>query len=151
MARCVATGAAIARACGVTSKVLKTLNDIDYGDWQWKTHEEVRAAFPELYERWHKTPQLCRFPNGESLQDLVARTGDVLRYVLREYREQTLVLVAHDSVNRALFMQVLEQPLSAYWHIVFEPCGISEVDFVQDTPWVRRVNELAHLDNIALE
>ena len=151
LARCVATGAAIAAACGVTSKALETLNDIDYGDWQWKTHEEVEAAFPELYERWHKTPQLCRFPNGESLQDLVARAGDVLRYVLREYREQALVLVAHDSVNRALFMHVLEQPLSAYWRIVFEPCGISEIDFVQDTPSVRRVNELTHLDNIALE
>ncbi len=151
MGRCVATGNAIARACGITSEVLQTLNDLDYGAWQWKTHEEIVTACPELYERWHKTPQLCRFPNGESLQDLVARTGDALRYVLRTHREQTLVLVGHDSVNRALFMQVLEQPLSAYWRIVFEPCGLSEIDFVEDTPWVRRVNELAHLDTIPAE
>lgn len=151
MGRCVETGTAIARACGVTSEVLETLNDLDYGAWQWKTHEEIATAFPELYERWHKTPQLCRFPNGESLQDLVARTGDALRYVLKKNREQAFVLVGHDSVNWALFTQVLEQPLSAYWRIIFEPCGISEIDFVEDTPLVRRVNELAHLDAITLD
>jgi broad specificity phosphatase PhoE len=151
MRRCVATGAAIAEACGVASKILETLNDLDYGDWQWKTHDEMRAAFPELYERWHKAPQLCRFPNGESLQDIVARTGDALRYVLREHPDQTLILVGHDSVNRALVTQMLEQPLSAYWRTTFEPCGISEIDFVADTPWVRRINELSHLDDITGE
>jgi phosphoserine phosphatase len=151
MGRCVATGAAIAEACGVENKVLLALNDLDYGAWQWKTHDEIEAAFPELYERWHSAPQLCRFPKGESLQDLVARTGDVLRHVLSEHSDQVVVLVGHDSVNRALLMQVLEQPLSAYWRIFFEPCGISEIDFVGDTALVRRVDELAHLEHLSRE
>lgn len=149
MQRCVATGAAIAEACGVTNKVLPALNDLDYGDWQWKTHEEIHAAFPSLYLRWLRTPHLFRFPRGESLQDLVARAGDALRHTLGEHDEQVVVLVGHDSVNRALFTQLLEQPLSAYWRLVFDPCGISEIDFTDDTPWVRRVNELSHLDGIS--
>jgi phosphoserine phosphatase len=151
MGRCVATGAAIAKACGVENKVLQALNDLDYGAWQWKTHDEIEAAFPELYERWHRAPQLCRFPKGESLQDLVARTGNVLRHVLSEHSDHVVVLVGHDSVNRALFMQVLEQPLSAYWRILFEPCGISEIDFVGDVAQVRRVDELAHLEHLSGE
>lgn len=140
---------AIARAYGIPSEVLETLNDLDYGDWQWKTHEEIRSAFPDSYERWHKRPQLSRFPNGESLQELVARTGDALRHVLQEHRDQTFVLVGHDSVNRALITRILEQPLSAYWRTIFEPCGISEIDIVAGTFFVRRLNELFHLDNIA--
>jgi probable phosphoglycerate mutase len=149
LGRCVATGAAIAAACGVEGKILDALNDLDYGTWQWKTHDEMEAAFPELYKRWHIAPQLCRFPKGESLQDLVARAGDVLRYVLKEHHEEVLVLVGHDSVNRALLMQGLEQSLFAYWRTVFDPCGISEIDFVGDTALVRRVNELAHLEHLA--
>lgn len=147
--RCIATGAAIAAACGVMSEKLAALNDLDYGDWQWKTHDEIRLAFPNLYQQWHRSPQLVRFPGGESLQDLVARAGDALRHVLREHGEQVVVLVGHDSINRALLIQLLEQPLSAYWRTVFDPCGLSEIDFADDTPSVRRINELLHLDGIS--
>lgn len=145
MQRCVATAAAIAAACGVTPETLEPLNDLDYGDWQWKTHAEIAASFPELYATWRATPHLFRFPNGESLQDLAARAADGLRYVLHRRRGDTVVLVGHDSVDRALLMQLLDQPLSAYWRIVLAPCGISEIDFADDAPAVLRVNETAHL------
>ena len=145
MSRCMTTAEAIARACGVPTRVLDQLNDLNYGLWQWKTHDEMRTTFPEQYETWHTAPQLFRFPQGESLQDLVARAGDALRGVLERHRDQTVVLVSHDSVSRALLTQVLDQPLSAYSRIVIEPCGITEIEFVGNTPRVLRVNETQHL------
>jgi phosphoserine phosphatase len=144
-----ATGEAIARACGVPSQVLDQLNDLDYGSWQWKTHDEIRRAFAEQYATWHTTPQMFRFPQGESLQDLVSRAADVLRNVLQRHRDQTVILVSHDSVNRALLTQVLDQPLSAYSRIVIEPCGITEIEFADNIASVLRVNETQHLSAIA--
>jgi broad specificity phosphatase PhoE len=145
MRRCVATGAAIADACGTPNRILDTLNEIHYGEWQWKTHDEIRQAFPDLYAKWCTTPHLFRFPQGESLQDLVARVANALRYVLQEYRDCTVVLVGHNTVCRVLLMQVLDQPLSAYWRLHFKPCGVSEIDFVGDMPRVLRMNETFHL------
>jgi broad specificity phosphatase PhoE len=145
MDRCVATGAAIAKACNTPNRVLGSLMEIDYGEWQWKTHEEIRQTLPELYARWRTTPHLFRFPQGESLQELVARVGDALRYVLQEHRDRTVVLVGHNTICRVLLMQVLDQPLSAYWRLNFKPCGISEVEFAGDAPRVLRVNESCHL------
>jgi phosphoserine phosphatase len=92
---------------------------------------------------------MFRFPQGESLQDLVARAADVLRSVLHRHHDQTIVLVSHDSVNRALLTQVLDQPLSAYSRIVIEPCGITEIEFVGNIASVLRVNETQHLSAIA--
>jgi phosphoserine phosphatase len=145
MGRCVSTGSTIADACNVPCEVLESLNDLDYGTWQWKTHEEIAINFNSLYETWRAMPHLFRFPGGESLQDLIARTGDALRYVLQRHLDQVVVLVGHDSVNRALLMQILDQPLSAYWRIVFDPCGISEIDFIDGIPLVLRINETFHL------
>jgi hypothetical protein len=34
---------------------------------------------------------------------------------------ETVVLVGHDNANRALLLQLLEQPLSAYWRIAQGP------------------------------
>jgi phosphoserine phosphatase len=149
MGRCIATGEAIARACGVQSQVLDQLNDLDYGSWQWKTYDEIRRSFAEQYETWHTAPQMFRFPQGESLQDLVSRAADVLRNVLQRHRDQTVILVSHDSVNRALLTQVLDQPLSAYSRIVIEPCGITEIELVDNIARVLRVNETQHLGAIA--
>ncbi|MGA7328124.1 MAG: histidine phosphatase family protein [Rhodomicrobium sp.] len=149
MTRCVATGAAIAEACHAPAKIMPSLNDLDYGTWQWKTHQEVAKHFPDDYATWFHAPHLFRFPEGESLQDLVARAAEALRRVLQQHRDQTAVLVGHDSVDRALLTQVLDQPLSAYWRLHLEPCGISEIRFEGLEPRVLRLNETFHLINIA--
>lgn len=143
--RCVATGAAIARACGVAAKVLDQLNDIHYGAWQFRTFEEARNADPERFAAWLATPDLVRFPDGESLQDLAARTADALRLVLMRHGKETVVLVGHDSVNRVLLLQVLDQALSFYWRLEQAPCCINEIDFADGRIRVVRINETAHL------
>jgi broad specificity phosphatase PhoE len=61
-----------------------------------------------------------RFPEGESLHELVARGADALRLVVKHHSDDTMVLVGHDSVNRAMLLQLLDQPLSAYWRLAQE-------------------------------
>jgi phosphoserine phosphatase len=146
--RCVATGAVIAGACHVEAVVSYELNDLDYGSWQFKTYEEIEHADPQLFAEWFATPHLVRFPGGESLQDLVARTADALRFVLKHHVDDTVVLVGHDSVNRALLMQLLDQPLSSYWRLAQDPCCLNEIDVVRWSIHVRRINETQHLREI---
>ncbi len=148
MRRCVATSTAISQTCGLEVRVLNELNDIDYGAWQFRSYEEVQGAHPALYAAWFATPHLVRFPNGESLQDLVARTSDALRFVLTHHVDDTVVLVGHDSVNRALLLQLLDQPLSSYWRIAQHPCCINEIDIVAANIRVLRINDTHHLNAI---
>jgi probable phosphoglycerate mutase len=144
--RCVATGAAIARACGVSSAVLPALNDIDYGAYEFKSHDDVRGSDPALFAAWLATPHLVRFPNGESLQDLAARAADALRTIVARHPGETVVAVAHDSVNRALLLLCLDMPLSLYWRIAQAPCCIDEIDIAEGRITVRRINDTAHLE-----
>jgi len=146
MGRCIATADVIANACGVAREICDDLNDIDYGDWQFKTFDAARAENPKLFAAWFAKPQLIRFPNGEALQDLVARAADALRFILDRHGDETIVVVGHDSVNRALLLQLLEQPLSAYWRTDQEPCCLNEIDIDNNgNVCVRRLNETLHL------
>jgi phosphoserine phosphatase len=146
--RCVSTGKPIADACGLRSETLDGLIDLDYGTWQWKTHEEARAESPQLFDAWRSAPHLVRFPRGESLQDLIARTSDALRFVLDHYAGKTVVLVGHDSVNKALLLQLIDQPLSAYWRLAQDFCAINEIDIEKTTIRVSRINETHHLAGV---
>ncbi|HEV2160703.1 MAG TPA: histidine phosphatase family protein [Stellaceae bacterium] len=150
MARCVATGRHIASDCRIESEVLQPLNDLDYGRWQGMSHDEARAAEPDLFEAWFATPHLIRFPGGDSLQDLMARGADALRFVLERHAgdAEAVVLVGHDSVNRALLLQLLDQPLSAYWRIIQNPCTLNEIDIRGGRVRALRINETAHLDGL---
>jgi broad specificity phosphatase PhoE len=53
---------------------------------------------------------------------------------------ETVVLVGHDSVNRALLLKLLDQSLSAYWRIAQEPCAINEIDILDGRICVQRIN-----------
>jgi len=151
MGRCIETATAIAKACGIAAKTCDDLNDIDYGAWQFKTFHDAKAQSPGLFAAWFATPHLVRFPDGESLQDLVARVADALRMVLARHPDETIVLVGHDSVNRALLLGFLDLPSSAYWRIAQEPCCVNEIDIGGGKVCVRRINETQHLDAIATE
>lgn len=148
MGRCVETGQEIAKACGITSEPMESLNDLDYGQWQWRTHDEVRAEWPELFAAWHTIPHLVRLPDGDSLQDLMARTANALRFVRERHaaETETVVFVGHDSVNRALLLQLLDQSLSAYWRIAQAPCAVNEIDILNGRVCVHRLNETYHLE-----
>lgn len=143
--RCMETGRFIACASGVRVRDLACLNDLDYGSWQWKTHEEVAAESPTLLERWRNSPDLVRFPNGESLQDLLVRTADALRIVLDQHVGETVAMVSHDSFNRVFLAHVLGQPLSAYWKIAQAPCALNEISISDGRATVCRINQTVQL------
>lgn len=145
MTRCVETGGAIAKACRVEAHVLEDLNDLDYGQWQWLTYDEVSRVWPDQFATWKSVPHMIRFPGGDSLQDLVARTGNALNFAVWRHRFETVVFVGHDSVNRALLLQLLDQPLSAYWRLTQAPCGLNEIDIIDNIIRIHRINDTCHL------
>ena len=150
MGRCIATAAPISQILNIRSQTLLNLHDLDYGEWQGTTHEAALQKSPALYETWKKRPHLMRFPSGESLQDLVLRTADGLRLLLARHPGDSdqVLLMAHDSVNRAMLLQLLDQPLSAYWRHKQSPCAINEIDIDDETISIRCINDTAHLEGL---
>ena len=87
------------------------------------------------------------FPK-DSRQDLFARAADTIRFVLEHHRDETVVLVGHESVNRAILLQILDQPPSAYWRLGQDPCALNELDVSHSHSRVLRINDTGHLANI---
>jgi phosphoserine phosphatase len=138
--RCVMTATAIAEGCNLTLNTLDSLIDIDYGSWQWKTPQEVRADWPELLELWYAAPERVRFPNGDSLQDVALRAADSLRFAHERHRGERIVFVSHDSVIRIMLGQLLGMPLEYYRRIAQDPCALNEVILDDMQVNVRLVN-----------
>jgi probable phosphoglycerate mutase len=149
MGRCVETGAALGKAVGVAPSVMLRLNDIDYGDWQGLTRDEAYARWPAEIDLWYAHPDWAAIPNGENLQQVLARAVSALRDIVRRHPDETVVLVAHDSVNRVLLLHALELPLSRYWRMKQSPCCINELDVGPDGFVIHSINRTGHLPLVA--
>ncbi len=151
MMRCVATGRAIAESCGIEFEIVQDLNDLDYGTWQWRTYEDARVGDPAAFAAWMSTPHLVRFPSGESLQNIVARSANALRLALEQHPsdDDCVVMVGHDTINRALLLQLVDQPLSAYWRIKQGPCCLNEIEIAAGRVFVFGINDVQHLRGLS--
>jgi len=144
LSRCVRTGEAVARATGVRAEVLGDLADTHYGQWQGLTHEEVHARWPEELQIWLDAPDLALIPGGETLAEVLARAVKALRFVLRECKGGTVVLVGHDSINRVILLHGLGLPLARYWGLRQEPCCVNEIAAEAGGFTIHRINETQH-------
>lgn len=145
MSRCRATAEAIGSRFDLSPTVVDRLTDIDYGEWQGLAPDEVRRRWPELLDLWHHAPDWAAIPGGETLQALLGRAVSALREIVLRHPNDTVVLVGHDSVNRAILLHALELPLSRYWRLGQMPCAINEIDFSPHGSAVISLNETCHL------
>lgn len=145
MRRCIETGDAIAKTCGVEAEIMDQLNDIDYGAWQWRTYEEMKEAEPALFTAWFTMPQRVRFPNGESRSPGPQTPSASFSISMPD---DTVVLASHDNLIRALLLQLLDQLLSAYRRLAQDPCCINEIDAFSKRVDILRINETRHLDGL---
>ena len=92
------------------------LAEMDYGDWEGLTYEQIEARDPEFRRRWVDDPAALRCPGGESGDDVAARVRAFLADAIAtggDAREPSgdadrrVLVVAHATLNRILLCVVL--------------------------------------------
>ncbi len=100
------------------------LMDLDFGEWQGLSHQEVRNKYKELYAQWKSHPDRVRMPAGEGLDEVRKRAMSVVDKVIAEY-EGSVVLVSHRVVNKVLICALLGLDNSHFWNIRQDTCGMT--------------------------
>lgn len=139
------TGEAIARHCGVSTDAYPDLIDIDYGQWQGLTPEEARSQWQDAVDAWYRTPDVAIIPGGETLAGVRRRGLAAVRALVARHPGQTIVLVGHTVINRAILLGVLGLPDSRFWHLRQEPCALNVFEVAGDDYVLVSLNETFHL------
>lgn len=94
------------------------LMEIAHGDWEGKLASEIHAIDGERLALWREAPDTITMPGpgGESLSMLLERAWRGLSRACEGLEDaDTLLVVAHDAVNRVLLCRLLGIPLSRVW------------------------------------
>lgn len=126
-------------------RVEEGLIDINYGDWQGLSPEEANERFPELYSLWLNEPQTLRFPHGEGLNDVCQRATQVIKQLINESNNTTLVMVSHKVVCKVLMCYFMGLELNNFWRVEQDVCALNHIEVEGSLFRVRLVNDICHL------
>jgi len=145
LGRAVRTAQAIAAPFGLEVRALPGLNDLDFGDWQGLTPEEAGARWPEDVETWLRTPQTARIPGGESLAGLGERSLRTVRELAARHDGETIVVVGHTVLNRALILSMLGLGLEHFWRIRQDTAAVNVIEARDGVFSLAVLNDTCHL------
>jgi len=140
-----ATAEAIARRCGLAAQVHRDLIDIDYGRWQGLTPEQALRRHPRRARGWYRGARWARPPRGESLRQVRRRCLRAIREIAARHPEETVVVVGHTVVNRAILLEILSLDNRRFWDLRQEPCAINVLETDCRSFVLVSMNDTCHL------
>jgi alpha-ribazole phosphatase/probable phosphoglycerate mutase len=137
-ARTLDTAAPIAAARGMAPLIEHDLREIDFGELEGRSYDEIADTEPDLYRAWMETPTQVRFPGGESFADVKRRALPAFDRI--RARHESAVVVTHGGVARAGLADWLGMPDDAIFRLAQEYGGVTIVDWLGAAPLVRLMN-----------
>ena len=125
--RCHAFASALGERIGAPVHSESRFSEVGFGDWEGKSRAELEMLNPGQVERFYQDPISNRPPGAEPLEDFVQRVSDGFDKLLADYSGQSVLVVAHAGVIRAILTHVLVMPPSAMYRIHVENAGITRL------------------------
>jgi broad specificity phosphatase PhoE/beta-phosphoglucomutase-like phosphatase (HAD superfamily) len=138
--RSIVTTEIILKGRGIEAVQLGALREINIGKLDGLTEQEIKSKYPEQLRRWRDDPGSLTMPGGESLADVEKRVWAALEELIERHRGQTVLVVAHHTVNKTILCRLLGMPYERFRVLRQPPCAVSVVDFREEGSLVWAVN-----------
>lgn len=108
MNRCQAFATRLSREKNIPLYVDPTWQEIDFGDWEGKTANQIMAQDPDALKHYYTDPVAFAPPNGENHADFSRRIACGWRQLLESHCGQHVLVITHAGVIRSLFSLILD-------------------------------------------
>jgi probable phosphoglycerate mutase len=102
--------------------------EMEFGDWDGLTFDEVASRHGSDLEAWLGSLDVAA-GGGESFRDVQKRVLDGLQRVLDTHAGRTVVVVSHVTPIKTLVAHAVDAPLEAVFRMELQPASVSVVSF----------------------
>jgi len=121
------------------------LTEGDFGEWQGKTYDSLKAHDSERLAQWESDRQHVAPPAGESLASITERVQAAYRDILSDNEGKTVITVAHGGSLQVLIALALGLPLEHYWQLWVSNASVSELRVDEWGAILHQLNDVSHL------
>ncbi len=141
------TAQAIARPHGLTVQRDPRLVEIDMGEWECRSWEEIEQEGQKEIRVWNEDPGHFTAPGGESTKHVAFRMWEAVTQIAADHRGETVCAVSHGCAIRCLLCLALGMSLDRLQEIPWcDNTGVSILEFSDDGGCsVPVMNDSSHL------
>ncbi len=130
--RCRQSADVIGSGLGLTAEVDDNLREVDFGDWENKSFNEIQRQYPDAVDRWVEDFMGFRFPGGESTGELHGRVVDFLDKIFAK-PSSPVVCITHGGVIGTMICRLLNLSPESYLAFKVLPAGIVTFEIIGGT------------------
>ena len=136
-----------------TLQATEQLMEIDLPLWENLKKQEVLAKYPQQYNIWKQEPHQFKMVLDQEKEhypvlSLYEQAKSFWQDVLSQHQGETILITAHNGINRCLIMSAVGIPADRYHSIQQSNCGISVLNFsggFGDSVQIESLNQTSHL------
>lgn len=139
------TASFIAKHHSLTVQPIPEIVECDVGLWEGKDWGTIEREHPEAYRLFHDDPATNPYLGGESYSDVLRRSLPIFDRLLQQHVGETIVVVAHNIVNRAYAAHLLGLELRKAKSLAQDNCCINVIQNREGQGSLVTLNSLFHL------
>ena len=107
-----------------------TVRELDHGELEGLTFNEIKSAYGDFLVRWRSEPAEICVPGGEKLADVAERAWNGLNQIVRRHAEaERIVIVSHNFPILGIVCRVTGTHLNEYRTFHLDPCGTTRLAY----------------------
>lgn len=136
----------ISRLVGVAVIPELRLQELDLGELDGVTGEEMQSGWPQVYDTWRNEPAIVVLPGGESLAQLQERAWQAITDLEQAHRgDDIVVVISHNFTIRAICSKLLGMPLANFHRTYLSLGSVSVIESGQRGWRLLSYNSTCHL------
>ena len=148
--RAAETAAIVGAATGLAPQPMPDLREIDVGQWEGLTPEELYRRFPEHMAAFDRDPARTVRLGGESYAQLQGRALVALNTLHAKHPGDEIVLaVSHGGTIRALLCHIIGLDLAHFGRLWLDNGSFTELRHGAHGWRLVRLNDAAHIEGMA--
>lgn len=120
LTRTMQTAEYIAKAKNLPIIRTDRLKEINGGDWEGRTWEELPLIWEHEYDTWENRPHMHKMPNGESMAEFQERLLGEVEYIVKNNQGKNICIVTHGTAIKSMMCRFhgckLDEMVSIPWY-----------------------------------
>jgi probable phosphoglycerate mutase len=148
LGRALQTAQMIAEATGHKIVTDARLRERHLGIFQGLNGDEIREKYPEEYRLHRTVGPTYIIPDGESVEQQVARNVEYLKEIAERHVGEKIVVVTHGGVLSGLFRHTFSIPFTAPRRFEFTNASLNVFNY-EDGNWLLQTwGDISHLGSV---
>ena len=141
------TAETIGTHLGCEVQALPELRELNFGDWEGLTYQEITEGWPDALKNFLRHPDILEVPHGETFLQLQERAMKAIQGIVERHEGDIVAVVAHGGILRTVLSSVLHMPLRYLWSIRQFNTAVNIIRHDEGNWTIELLNSTAHLSH----